>query len=280
LRAPPIAEVGAERPPGTSGIRVSPKRIPIYDEGMGTEDPVPEIAMAAPPSLLPPTPPGQPSIPPLENGDRLTADEFLRRYDAMPHVKKAELIDGVVYMPTPVRFDSHGEQQADLIGWLVFYRSGTPGTRVGDNSTVRLDLGSVPQPDAVLIIDPALGGQATLSAAGYLTAAPELAAEVSASTVSLDLGAKLDVYRRTGVREYVVWRVLDREVDWFILRGSQYERLGPRDAGILASEVFPGLWLDAAALVRGDIARVLEVVRAGIASPEHAAFVQRLAAGR
>src|SRR2546422_2823393 len=113
-------------------------------------------------------------IPPLENGDRLTAEEFELRYDAMPDLKKAELIEGVVYVPSPVRFDSHAEQQADLITWLGVYRSGTPGVRVGDNSTIRLDIGNVPQPDAVMMIDPTCGGQARIDSDGYLIAAPEL----------------------------------------------------------------------------------------------------------
>ena len=43
-----------------------------------------------------------PRILPLEHGDHLTREEFERRYEAMPHVRKAELIEGVVYMPSPV----------------------------------------------------------------------------------------------------------------------------------------------------------------------------------
>src|SRR5205814_2060530 len=83
------------------------------------------------------------------------------------------------------------------------------------------------------------------------------------------------VYRRNGVGEYLVWRVLDRAIDWFVLRGGQLVPLAP-DGGLLRSEVFPGLWLDPEALVRGDIAAVLAVVRRGLGSPEHAAFVRRL----
>ena len=227
-----------------------------------------------------PQPPGlTPEIPPLENGDRLTRDEFERRYDAMPDLKKAELIAGVVHGPSPVRFDRHAEQQADLITWLGVYRLHTPGVRVGDNSTVRLDLENEPQPDAVLIVDPARGGQARVGIEGYLEAAPELAAEVAASSVSIDLHAKFEMYRRNYVREYLVWRVLDREVDWFALRPSGYEQLPQTPAGIYASEVFPGLWLDADALVRGDLAAVHRVLQQGLASPEHAALVTRLRQG-
>lgn len=232
--------------------------------------------MAAPTSVSePPSPPPR-RVPPLENGDRLSVEEFERRYEAMPALKKAELVDGVVYMPSPVRFDAHGQQHADLITMLGFYRSGTPGVLVGDNSSVRLDLGNMPQPDAIVVIDPARGGRSRIGTDGYLVGGPELAAEVAASTVSLDLGAKFEVYRRAGVLEYMVWRVEDGAVDWFVLRDGRYERLALNGAGLYASEAFPGLWLDPAALVRGDLARVLDVVRQGMASPEHQSFVAEL----
>jgi Uma2 family endonuclease len=216
------------------------------------------------------------TIPPLENGDTLTRAEFERRYEAMPHLKKAELIEGVVYVPSPVRHRYHGHQHTHLIGWLAQYEANTPGVEASDNVTVRLDLDNEPQPDALLFIDPACGGQARIDADGYIEDAPELVAEVAASTVSYDLHAKLRVYRRNGVREYIVWRVLDREIDWFVLRAGQYERLSLDAEGLYRSEVFPGLWLDSAALLRGDLATVLAVVQRGLASPEHAAFVSRL----
>jgi Uma2 family endonuclease len=206
----------------------------------------------------------------------LTRDEFERRYDAMPHLKKAELIEGVVYMPSPVRMDQHGGQQADLITWLGVYRAFTPGVRVGDNSTVRLDLDNEPQPDGLLIVEPAHGGQAKISADGYIEGAPELVAEVAASSVSIDLNLKFRVYRRNKVREYLVWRVLDQAIDWFIWRHRQYDRLLLSSDGVYRSKVFPGLWLDPAALIRSDLLAVLQVVQEGIASPEHAAFVARL----
>ena len=216
------------------------------------------------------------AIPPLENGDTLTRAEFERRYEAMPHLKKAELIEGVVYVPSPVRHRYHGHQHAHLINWLGHYEAHTPGVEASDNVTVRLDLDNEPQPDALLFIDPACGGQARIDADGYIEDAPELVAEVAASSASYDLHAKLRVYRRNGVREYIVWRVLDKEIDWFVLRAGQYERL-PLDAeGLYRSEVFPGLWLDPAALLRGDLATVLAVVQRGLASPEHAAFATRL----
>ena len=218
----------------------------------------------------------QRGLPLLENGDRLTRDEFERRYAAMPHLKKAELIEGVVYVPSPWRYRHHGASHAHLISWLGQYAAGTPGVAVSDNSTVRLDLDNEPQPDALLLIDPACGGQTRFSTDDYIEGSPELVAEVASSSVSYDLHAKLHVYRRNGVREYLVWRVLDQAIDWFVLRAGQYERL-PVDAnGWLRSEIFPGLWLDPAALVRGELATVLAIVQQGLGSPEHAAFVARL----
>jgi Uma2 family endonuclease len=212
----------------------------------------------------------------LENGDRLTRAEFERRYDAMPDLKKAELIEGVVYVPSPVRHRQHGSPHAHLVGWLFQYAASTAGVEIGDNCSVRLDLDNEPQPDALLCIDPACGGQVRINADGVIEGAPELVAEVVSSSVSYDLHAKLHVYRRNGVCEYLVWRVLEREIDWFVLRAGQYERL-PRGAqGLLRSEVFPGLWLNPAALVQGDLATVLAIVQHGLASPEHAVFVTRL----
>ena len=191
-------------------------------------------------------------IPPLEPGDRLSRAEFERRYDAMPNLKKAELIEGVVYMPSPVRLRRHGRPHFDLITWLGNYKMATPGVIGADNASVRLDLDNEPQPDVVLFIDPASGGQARISSDDYLEEAPELVAEIAASSASYDLNTKLNVYRRNGVREYIVWRVLDRQIDWFVLREGEFVRLPLDDDGLYRSEVFPGLWLDPAALVRGD----------------------------
>jgi hypothetical protein len=215
-------------------------------------------------------------LPPLQNGDHLTRAEFERRYDAMPGLKKAELIEGVVYMPPPVSFLGHGAPHFDLIGWLSQYRIATPGVRGGDNSSLRLDLDNEPQPDAFLLILPSHGGQASIDADGYIRGTPELIAEVAASSVSYDLNAKLSVYRRSGAREYLVWRVLDRAIEWFVLREGQYDAL-PQDAsGIFRSEIFPGLWLDPAALIAGELTLVGQTLQQGLASLEHGAFVERL----
>jgi hypothetical protein len=215
-------------------------------------------------------------IPPLENGDRLTRAEFERRYDAMPGLKKAELIKGVVYVPSPVSFEDHGRPLFDLIGWLGQYRTFTPGVRGGDNGSLRLDLYNMPQPDAYLMILDIHGGQASIDKDGYVAGGPELIAEVAASSASYDLHDKLDVYRHNGVREYLVWRVRDQAIDWFVLREDRYEPLSLDADGLYKSEVLPGLWLDPAALIRGDLASAVQTLQQGLASPEHAAFVARL----
>jgi hypothetical protein len=217
------------------------------------------------------------TVPPLEPGDRLSRAEFERRYQSMPNVKKAELIEGIVYMPSPVRFDRHGHQHYRLIRWISLYEGMTPGLLGADNTTVRLNPENEPQPDFLLMIDPKRGGQASISKDGLLEKAPELVSEIASSTVSLDLDTKLDVYRKSGVREYVVWRVLDQAIDWFVRKDGDFVPLQPEE-GILKSQVFPGLWLDAAALIREDRDRVAEVVQSGLASPEHREFVQRLQA--
>lgn len=240
-------------------------------------------------------PPERPAIPPLRNGDRLTADEFERRYDAMPHLKKAELIEGVVYIPSPdfypaegtptdmaspVSFRRHARPHFRLINWLGHYGELTPGVEGGDNGSLRLDTGNMPQPDAFLLVLPECGGQARISADDFVEGAPELVAEVAYSSVSYDLHAKLNAYQRNGVREYVIWRVEEAAIDWFVLRDGRYEPLPAGADGRLRSEVFPGLWLDAAALIGGDMATVFRVVQAGLASPEHLAFAGRLRGAR
>ena len=216
------------------------------------------------------------SVPLLEPGDRLTLAEFERRYEAMPEVKKAELIEGVVYMPSPVRMDVHARPQAMFLTWLGVFQSATPGVSAGDNATLKLDNDNMPQPDALLMVDPPEGGQASIDSKGYITGAPELVAEVASSSVSIDLHSKLNVYRRSGVREYVAWRVLDRAIDWFILRDGEFLPLSPGVDGVLRSGVFPGLWLNASAMLEGKLDLVLGTLQQGIATQEHQNFVDTL----
>ncbi|MDX2229553.1 MAG: Uma2 family endonuclease [Leptolyngbyaceae cyanobacterium bins.349] len=215
-------------------------------------------------------------LPPLENGDRLTRSEFERRYQAMPQLKKAELIEGVVYMAAALRFRSHGQPHGNLIIWLGNYKVATPGVELADNATVRLDRDNDPQPDVALFLDPAWGGQVQISEDDYIEGAPELIAEIAASSASYDLGDKKRAYRRNGVKEYIVWQMFENKLDWFILQDDEYMELTPDADGILRSHQFPGLWLAVEALLTGDMVQVLAVLQQGLASPAHQTFVQQL----
>ena len=208
---------------------------------------------------------------PLENGDRLTRPEFERRYQAMTHIKKAELIEGVVYMGSPVRVASHGTPHAHIITWLGVYCSATPGVDLADNATVRLDSDNEPQPDALLRQEE--GGQSSISEDDYIEGAPELIVEIAASSAAYDLGDKLNAYRRNGVQEYIVWQVHDRRIDWFRWKEGAYVPLEPDTKGILKSEVFPGLWLGVKPLLEGNLKAVLAILQSGlktVTSPAHA----------
>jgi Uma2 family endonuclease len=209
----------------------------------------------------------------LEPGDRLSRDEFERRYERMPHIKKAELIEGIVYMPSPIRFQKHAEPHNYLGTWLGTYSSETLGVRCGDNSTVRLDLDNEPQPDLVLIKLPPKSGQARISEDDYIDGAPELAVEIAGSSQAYDLHQKKGAYRRNGVREYLAWITGENRLVWWELREGDYREIEPAADGVLKSGVFPGLWLDAAALLTGDMKTVLATLRRGLDSPEHSAFL-------
>lgn len=198
----------------------------------------------------------------LENGDRLSREEFERRYTAS-NIKKAELIEGIVHVASPLRFTSHGKPHSQIIGWLVTYQSMVTGLEVGIEPTVRLDDDNEPQPDAVLFH---IGGNAQIDADGYITGAPELIAEIAASTVSYDLHNKKRVYERNGVKEYIVWRTLDRQIDWFMLENGEYQKLEPDDSGIIRSREFEGLWLNVNAILQNDMSAVLKTLQTGIAS--------------
>jgi Uma2 family endonuclease len=215
-------------------------------------------------------------IPALENGDRLSRHEFERRYTASPNVKKAELIEGVVYVASPLRFQRHAKPHTNLVGWLWTYQINTPGIQPGIEPTVRLDQDNEPQPDAVLFIDESLGGNSRLTTDDYIEGAPELVAEIAASSAAYDLHDKKRAYRRNGIQEYIVWRILENQLDWFELRESEYVSLEPDAEGIIKSQVMPGLWLAVPALLAGNMLQVLAVLQAGLNSPEHREFIQQL----
>ncbi|MGK7888672.1 MAG: Uma2 family endonuclease [Leptolyngbyaceae cyanobacterium] len=233
--------------------------------------------------------PPQPSAatqnyPPLQSGDspsetlreRPSRPEFERRYAAAPDIRKAELIEGVVYVASPLRHRQHGKPHSRVMGWLCIYQALTPGIDSSVEPTVRLDLENEPQPDAVLFIEAGTGGQVSISEDDYIEGAPELVVEIAASSVAIDTGSKKRVYQRNGVQEYVIWQAYENKLDWFGLVDGEYQLLAADEDGIIRSRVFPGLWLDVEALLTDQMARMLEVVQAGVESAEHQEFVERL----
>ena len=246
---------------------------------------MPDAAVLAPPARrrpAPAAPPPVPTPPPLRDGDRLGAAEFLRRYWAMPGDFRAELVDGEVRVPMPVRHEVHAKPLSTVVTWLGVYSAHTPGTDTATDGTTVLGPRDVPQPDAMLRVLPGHGGQTENTPDGLIAGAPEFVAEVSASSARTDAGAKRAAYLAAGVREYLVWRTEDGELDWLARRGdggaAAFEPLPAGDGGVIESEAFPGLRLDRPALLRGDAAAVLAALTAGPASPAHAAFRERLTA--
>ncbi|MEB3283639.1 MAG: Uma2 family endonuclease [Lyngbya sp.] len=215
-------------------------------------------------------------VPPLENGDRLSRPEFERRYTATPDRRKMELIEGVVYVASPLHFEQHAEPHSDLIGLLWTYRRGTPGIRLGIEPTIRLDLDNAPQPDGVLFFDQSRGGNCRITEDDYLEGAPEFVAEIAASSVAYDLHDKKRAYRRNGVQEYMIWKIYENELDWFALTEGEYMQLVPDETGIIRSQILPGFWLAVPALLAGNMGEVLAVLQQGLNSSEHADFVKQL----
>ena len=222
---------------------------------------------------------GREGVLPLQPGDRLRADEFERRYAAMPEGTKAELIEGIVYMQAAAKL-SHGQPFGFLTTWIGHYCLATPGTDYAIDATDRLDDSNQPQPDISLIIQPDCGGQTTVSSDGYLTGGPELIVEIAGSSVAIDRGPKLRTYEQHGVKEYLIWRVNNRSLEWYVRRNDRFELQQPDEQGVLRSEVFAGLWLDRDAALRRDGAATMRTLDAGLASEAHAAFVRRLSERR
>lgn len=214
-------------------------------------------------------------LPLLEPGDHLDQKTFHERYEAMPPDTRAELIGGTVFMPSPLK-RPHGRMHVLFSRWIDEYQEATPGTEAFDNASAILDDEAEPQPDVSLLIVAPGHGQ-TREEDEYIVGAPEFIAEVASSSESIDLHGKRLDYERTGVREYLVVALRQQRLYWFVRRDGRFVECQPDADGILRSEVFPGLWLEAAALLRLDRRRVLEVLRQGLATPEHAAFVARLA---
>jgi len=210
-------------------------------------------------------------LPPLRTGDRLSRDEFERRYEAMPHIKLAELIEGVVYMGSPVSAD-HGISHGETMGWLAIYCFATHGVRLYDNTTLCLDDKNEFQPDAIISTDKSL----RINKSGYIEGVPELVAEISVSSGSHDIGKKKRVYQRIGIQEYIVWQVHKNRLDWFELREGEYQPLLPDESDVIHSRVFPGLRLKVDALLNGDLAGVSAEAQKGLQTEEHKEFIRKL----
>lgn len=209
----------------------------------------------------------------LTTGEQMDRTEFLRRWDALPELKLAELIEGVVFVASPV---SRDHSDADrTFGWLLtHYAYATPGCESGHEATWEM-LGSMPQPDVHLRIRPDSGGQSS-DGRRFFEGAPELAVEVCLTSTEVDFGAKLRLYRRAGVREYITVELAPKRIVWRILRGKSYYALEPDADGVFRSITFPGLWLDRDAFWRNDGARLLATLQTGLASAEHQEFAARL----
>lgn len=206
--------------------------------------------------------------PPLESGDHLSQDEFHRRYLEHPEIKRAELVNGVVYVSSPVGIE-HAEPHGQAVGWLYVFRARTPSVHLSDNGTVFLPTGDEVQPDACLYrLEPAGNIRLVKRREGkhtveYLEGAPEFVFEVAASSASYDLHSKKRAYERSGVLEYVVWLIYERQIRWFDLKEGHYVEVEPDEHGVIESAVFPGLRLAVEKMLSGDDAGVLAALDAG-----------------
>jgi Uma2 family endonuclease len=215
---------------------------------------------------------------PLVAGQHLDQASFHERYEAMPPGTRAELINGVVFIPSPVGPD-HGRAHFTAVVWLGFYAERTAGVEGLDNTSTALGPISEPQPDLQLRVLSEYGGR-TQTDRRFVRGVPELVVEVSHTTEGTDLGPKRDDYERAGVAEYVVVALESAEVLWHVLANGRFEIVPPDTDGLYRSREFPGLWLDPVALLGRDTQRLREVVALGLATPDHAAFVARLAEAR
>jgi hypothetical protein len=206
-------------------------------------------------------------------GDNLSRDDFLRIWEMRSDVKHAELIGGVVFMPSPTSTE-HGDCESDVGTWVGYYRTYTPGCASGHNTSCFL-LEDLPQPDLNLRILPEYGGR-SYGRDNLLAGLPEFFSEVCRSSVVYDLHQKKDLYEQAGVPEYLAILIAEKEIRWHLLEDDAYRLMRPGRDGVFRSRAFPGLWLNGAALLRGDMPKVLETLQAGIASEEHAAFVRKL----
>jgi len=219
-----------------------------------------------------------PDAPPLATGQRMDRATFHARYLETPEHFKAELIDGVVFVASPIA-QFHCDANDDLTTLLKLYASSTPGTHANANRTCKVDEDNEVQPDALLYIEPEFGGQVRIEG-GYLVGLPELVVEVAYSTVERDLKTKRKLYEANGVREYIVYRADTHELIWFGRDDAAFVRREPDTDGLICSRAFPGLQLKTDDLVAGNTASMIATLQLGLASQAHADFVESLAQRR
>jgi Uma2 family endonuclease len=209
----------------------------------------------------------------------MDAGEFLRCREALPELKFAELIDGIVHIPSPLMLD-HGDIDLRVDSWLKLYVHATPGTQAACNATCQM-LDDVPQPDVFLRVRPSHRGQSRDKRKGeadYLVGAPELVIEMCLTSTEVDFGPKLVLYECACVREYITIELLRKRIVWRILEDGTYKPLPPPEDGVLRSRFFPGLWLDVVAFWADDGAKMTAALTAGLSTEEHQRFIASLAA--
>ena len=191
-------------------------------------------------------------IPPLNQGDQLSHSEFERRRGLHPEIKKAELINGLVFLEMTVG-PAHADVHKMVMTLLGVYEARHPETQALDNATVVLGDDEV-QPDALL--SRREGGRAVLGDQN-IQGPPELVIEVAASSSAYEANLKRLLYEGAGVEEYAVLQIFEQQVDWWVARGDRFQRVLPDSAGVFSSTLFDGLRLNATAIWAGDMAAVL-----------------------
>jgi Uma2 family endonuclease len=222
------------------------------------------MATASPPAV----------VPELHSGDHMRQKEFHRIYEQTEDKFKAELIGGIVYVASPLKLP-HGKQHVCLAAVFGVYQGNTPGVEAGDSATIIMDEANEPQPDLYLRILPEHGGQSLTTHDEYLAGAPELLAEIAHSSRAIDLHGKKEQYAQAGVLEYIVVNLRDKQLRWFDL--AHDDEFASDTAGVFRSRVFPGLWIHGASLLARQHRRLMDTLQQGLATPEHAAFVAKLA---
>jgi hypothetical protein len=215
--------------------------------------------------------------PTLDNGDHMSQAEFHRRYQLHPDHSKFELIDGIVFMASSLS-RTHAKFHATLSMVLRLYVAKTPGIELLDNATTILGNANEPQPDLSLRVLTEFGGQSKELPSMYVQGAPELVAEISHSSLGVDMHLKRHAYERASVLEYMVLSVEEPKLYWFNFAGNA--SIEPDRRGIASSRAFPGLWIHVDGLISQNDGELLNTLDRGLKSSGHRAFVKKLKARR